>query len=129
MPRKPVQKHTSEDESMSTELRRLDPDVLKLYKFSMGNSTDGPIGFVVDIVAGSETEALAYLQEAIDGWPCIERAEYYSLDDEEKGIRYFDIYFNSSAVSVSDIEEWDFEEEDLEDEDPEDEDVEDEEDF
>lgn len=69
------------------------------YHFSLGNSTDGPIGFCARIRADSEEAAIERLKAQL----CDTEV---SIDDREDG-EYIEVYFNADAVKASDIDEVD----------------------
>lgn len=70
---------------------------LKQYHFSLGNSTDGPIGFCALIEAESEKQAVSILQEALP--------EELAVESSNGGVIYIEVYFNSAKVSAKDIDE------------------------
>jgi len=74
---------------------------MKSYHFSLGDSSDGPIGYCARITAATKEDAVARLQEILHAstGTCWE-VEIHSTKDE-----YVAIYLNSDAVSVANIDE------------------------
>jgi hypothetical protein len=68
---------------------------LSLFHFSLGDSSDGPIGFCANIEAESPEKALEILRERLPG------ASEISGDGQE----YITVYFNGDAVTVDDIDD------------------------
>lgn len=66
------------------------------YRFDMGDSSTGPIGYVAYVTANSPDEATAKLCGAIDAFD----AEFCMSD----GV-VVRVYLNASAVAVRDAEE------------------------
>lgn len=69
------------------------------YHFSLGDSSDGAIGFCARIRGNSEEEALKKLQEAL---PDSIMVPYEGSDSE-----YVQVYFNSAAITVLDVDDVD----------------------
>ncbi len=67
------------------------------YHFSLGNSSDGPVGFCARIIASSKEEAVRLTKETMPDEHMV--VEY--LDE----VDYFQVYFNPAAVSEKDIDE------------------------
>lgn len=74
---------------------------MKSYHFSLGNSTDGPVGFCARIYAGSPEEAVATLQSDLPAE--MSAKSPYATNQTE----YIQVYFNPDAISVDDIDEED----------------------
>lgn len=77
----------------------------KNYLFSLGNSTDGPVGFCVRVIAPSKKVALQKLKEALP-----QDLELESFVDPDEGpdtarVEYFNVYINPDAITVKDIED------------------------
>lgn len=83
---------------------------LQSYHFSLGNSTDGPVGFCARVLATSKEQAVARLQEALHA---VSEVKIFDdmQDDEDmspgEGIEYINVYLNADAVQASDIDEID----------------------
>ncbi len=73
----------------------------KRYHFSLGNSTDGPVGFCAAVVAESEETALARLKTLL---PDAHPADDFARDDMTED-EYIRVYFNDEAITVADIDE------------------------
>jgi len=71
------------------------------YHFSLGNSTDGAIGFCARINARNLDHALRELQHRLDKHTINREVELILSKDE-----YVTIYLNPDAVSVEDITSW-----------------------
>ena len=69
------------------------------YHFSLGNSSEGPVGCCARIIAKSEAEAVEKLKDLLP--------EAYMLQESEGDLDYFQAYFNANAVSEKDIDEVD----------------------
>lgn len=86
---------------------------MKRWKVDAGNSSSGPVGFVVyDVLAETREEALVKLR---DTYALPESLEGYGENDDEqergRGERTkVIVYFNAAALTVDDIEEDDDEE-------------------
>lgn len=88
---------TLEDDGASSSLKR--------YVFSMGSTIHGPIGFVVHVVARSESAALALLQNCFIHDRGVDLGSHFRDYSPEGGILHFDVYFNPDEMSEEDIEE------------------------
>lgn len=71
---------------------------MRSYHFSLGNSSEGPIGYCARVQANSKAEAVEKLQLFIDG--IYEVIEERPADD----IEYLGIYLNGDAISTNDID-------------------------
>ena len=71
---------------------------LNTYRFSLGDSARGPIGFCAKIRAPNKEKALELLKKALP-----EQEEIRPYTDE--GVDYIEVYFNDAAITVKDIEE------------------------
>jgi hypothetical protein len=71
------------------------------YHFSLGNSTDGPVGFCARVTANSKEEALEMLKRFL---PNVFECDnpYVCLPAEGD---YITVYFNQDAITVDDIDE------------------------
>jgi hypothetical protein len=69
------------------------------YHFSLGNSSQGPVGFCAAAHAASPEEAVAALQANL-----AECADIHARDSGE-GIEYIAAYFNAPAITVDDIDD------------------------
>ena len=74
---------------------------MKSYHFSVGNSTDGPIGMCARVLADSEEEAVTIFHEALLEYENVRPAAH------EDRIEYIHVYFNDEAITVEDIDEVD----------------------
>lgn len=82
---------------------------LKQYHFSLGNSTNGPIGFCALIKAESKAEAVALLKKSL---PQEQDVHPYSEDgNAAPEIVYIAAYFNEAAITEAAITEADIDEE------------------
>ena len=73
---------------------------MRSYHFSIGNSSDGPIGFCCRINGTSKKDALETLQ-AMLGYDGVEMK--WGMEPGE----YATVYFNPDAISIKDIDEVD----------------------
>ncbi len=86
---------------------------LKSFLISAGNSSVGAIGFCARVKARSKKEAIEIAKEQLPD--CLEDLhKEFDLDDE---IEYFNVYVNTDALTVKDIEDGETEDADEEDED------------
>lgn len=76
------------------------------YHFSLGNSTDGPVGFCARVSANSKEEAVKILQEAMPQ-ELPQELETLGIIGQRPSIEYFSIYLNPNAITVNDIDEVD----------------------
>lgn len=70
------------------------------FHFSLGDTTDGPVGFCAAVDANTEAEALEKLKASLP--------ESYPLEpvaDQDKDIDYIRVYFNPDKITVADIDE------------------------
>jgi hypothetical protein len=73
------------------------------YHFSLGDSSEGPIGFCARIKAKSKKAAVARLQSMlVDSF----KVPTHS-DDSPEGDEYIEAYVNTDAITVRDIDEVD----------------------
>ena len=79
---------------------------MKSYHFSLGNSTDGPVGYCAQVNANSKAEALKLLKEALPSEKLVAGVEYRGGPLTEKGLDYIAAYFNVEALSEADIDDW-----------------------
>lgn len=70
---------------------------MKSFHFSLGNSTDGPIGFCARVTAESRDAAVDILRL------CIGDTLEMRLRHEQ--VEYANVYFNEDAITVADIDE------------------------
>jgi len=70
------------------------------YHFSLGDSSNGSVGFCASILANTKEEALKILQEDLP----IE----YELDSARFGqkVDYIAVYFNPDEITIEDIDDW-----------------------
>lgn len=69
------------------------------FHFSLGNSSDGPVGFCAAVHATSKKEAVEKLRKALPD--CQKVGPFSDVD----GIEYIEIYFNELEVTEMDIDE------------------------
>jgi hypothetical protein len=76
------------------------------YHFSLGNSTDGPVGFCARITAASREQAASRLRQALDSlngehavWGMGARGE------RPAHVEYLEVYFNADAITEADVDE------------------------
>jgi len=77
------------------------------YHFSLGNSTDGPVGYCASVQAQTPEDAVKLLQGAIENFG----GESIIVDphhDETPltGSDYVAVYLNSNCVTIADIDFW-----------------------
>jgi len=72
---------------------------MRRYRFSLGNSSRGPVGYCAAILAETEEEAVAKLKAAI---PLSGSVTPYGPGG---GVEYIEVYFNESAITADHIEE------------------------
>jgi len=73
------------------------------YHFSLGNSTEGPIGFCAEVVAATQSEATAKLKRTlrnVSGSAC-----EVAVGDPNRDVECLNVYFNPTAIGLSDIDE------------------------
>lgn len=70
------------------------------YHFSVGNSSEGPIGLCARVIADTPEDALAALCEALPE----ELLEVQNVRRCQRGqIEYINVYINELAITVDDI--------------------------
>ena len=74
------------------------------YHFSLGNSSDGPVGFCARITATSKKEAVERLKEAL---PEDISVDLDSAAGGKLGVGYIQVYINPDAITAKDIDEVD----------------------
>jgi hypothetical protein len=76
---------------------------MRTYRFSFGNSTDGPIGMTANVLANSKGEALAKLRGALQDatGSCGE----ISVAKSGPGIEYINVYISPEHVGLSHIDQ------------------------
>lgn len=76
---------------------------MRTYRFSCGNSTNGPVGMAANIIANSKKEALAKLRHALENatGSCGE----VCVSDAGPGIEYISVYISPENVNLSHIDE------------------------
>ena len=67
------------------------------YHFSLGNSSDGPVGFCAEVEAESQEDALEILKE--------ELPESMGIETTHESIVYLRVYFNPNAITTADIDD------------------------
>lgn len=84
------------------------------YHFSLGDSTDGPVGYCARITAGSEAEAIERLQQIVRERSAFDNEGEFEVWTGEDGSRdeYLAIYLNADKITAADIDD----EEDVEEE-------------
>jgi len=77
---------------------------MPVYKFDVGNTADGPIGMVANIKDATPEKALERLRAMLpEAW---DTDELYDLSPEGmEADEYIAVYFNSEAITTSDIAE------------------------
>jgi hypothetical protein len=76
---------------------------MKRYHFSLGNSTEGPIGYCAAVHAKTRGQAVGLLKEALENLN-----ECANAVDEEGGVEYVEVYFNVAHVvgaAIDDVDE------------------------
>lgn len=77
---------------------------MNTYHFSLGDSSEGPIGYCAAIMADTPEKALLILQEKIESIDH-ELEITYTIGDFKQG-EYVCIYFNAGDISTNDIDFW-----------------------
>lgn len=72
---------------------------LQRYHFSLGNSSDGPVGFCAEVIATSLEAAVAILKEKM-----LDESEVMTESDEDGNVGYLCVYFNSDAITAEDCD-------------------------
>jgi hypothetical protein len=72
-----------------------------IFTFSFGNSTDGSIGSVVDVLATSAAEALQKVKDTL-----IDVEDLYGCRGQwdENGVSPVRVYFNAKSITIRNIE-------------------------
>jgi hypothetical protein len=84
---------------------------MRSYHFSIGNSSEGPIGFCARVLADSEAEAVQVLKDALESVDIqCEHAVYDDCVDSKDdrpvdGLEYIRVYFNPEVITASDIDD------------------------
>ena len=73
------------------------------YHFSLGNSTEGPIGFCAAVQATTEREAATKLRRALRDISAA--ACEVALGNPNKDVEYVAVYFNPARIELSDIDQ------------------------
>ena len=76
---------------------------LKSYLFSLGDSTNGPVGFCTRVIADSPEEALAKVKELLP--ECVEQHGF------GRSVEYLNVYINTNAITLAAIVEGETEDE------------------
>ena len=76
---------------------------MNCYHFSLGNSTEGPIGFCAQVVATTSAEAVAKLQRALRN--VSGTMSEVAIGNREQDLEYLNVYFNPTAIELSDADE------------------------
>ena len=74
---------------------------MKRYHFSLGNSSEGPIGFCAAVTANSRKQAVKILRDALP----VEVNPH--VGDGDQRIEYVEVYFNADAITEANIDEED----------------------
>lgn len=74
---------------------------LMSYHFSVGDSTNGPLGLCARIMARSQKEAVENLRAALPSENTLELERGTSWD----GVEYLHVYFNPECITSSDIDD------------------------
>jgi len=72
------------------------------YHFSLGNSTEGPIGFCAVVDGASRTEATAKLKRALRN--ISGPSGDLGVSDPNRNVEYLNVYFNPTVIGLSDID-------------------------
>jgi len=78
---------------------------MKRYHFSVGNSTDGPVGYCASVYAESPEDALGMLSELLAGDGCLGHLVDDRSAERQGGIDYLNVYFNPGGVGLEDIDD------------------------
>lgn len=73
---------------------------MKSFHFSLGNSSDGPVGFCARVKASSKQAAIDRLKRAL---PVELDVRVDSENDED--VEYVQVYFNPEAITAAAIDE------------------------
>lgn len=76
---------------------------LKSYHFSLGNSSDGPIGYCARIKASSKKEAVEILKRVLPDEIALHATGDSDADNE--AVEYIEAYTNADAITEADIDE------------------------
>jgi len=80
---------------------------MKSYHFSLGNSTNGPVGYCARVLAMSKEEAVEKLSKIL---PESHNVFGDNQFREPLGPEYVEVYFNCEGFpTVDDIDEWEWE--------------------
>jgi hypothetical protein len=71
---------------------------LREYHFSLGDSSDGPIGFCASVEATSKGQAVARLKATLP-------EDHGISPSGVEGVAYVRVYFNPKAISELDIDD------------------------
>lgn len=78
------------------------PQPLYSYHFSLGNSSEGPIGYAGRVIATSRQEAIQILKDSLPESVTIPASHSPA---NGRYIEYLEVYLNPEAISEADIDE------------------------
>ncbi|MGO9271587.1 MAG: hypothetical protein ACLQOO_15215 [Terriglobia bacterium] len=73
------------------------------YHFSVGNSTEGPVGFCARVSAKSKAEALVKLRRALEHGTGV--VGELPIQFTEPGIEYINVYISPQHVRLQDVDD------------------------
>jgi len=73
---------------------------LKSFLIDVGNSTDGPIGMSIRVMAVSKEEAIQLVKDSLP-----ECVQVDSFVDVDPAIEYVNVYLNATVLTVRDIDD------------------------
>lgn len=82
------------------------PRRLKSYHFSLGNSSDGPVGLCFRVLARSIPQAVEQAKELLAQEEWNNTREARPVIDNH--VEYFSFYTNPDAITKKDIDEWEW---------------------
>ena len=68
------------------------------YRFSLGDSSKGPVGFCISVKAATKKDAVALLKESLP-------AEIKIRPDNEEQVFHGVVFINANAITEADIED------------------------
>lgn len=76
---------------------------MKTYHFSVGNSTQGPVGFCAEVLAKTRREAAQKLRRAL--YASTAEADQNGFRRHGNNIEYLAVYFNPACITAADARE------------------------
>jgi hypothetical protein len=77
---------------------------MKRYHFSVGDSTDGPIGLCAAVYATSKERAVQVLRERLN--QVLGGCGEFPVGDSAEQVEYINVYVAPERIGLADLDEW-----------------------